>query len=144
MASIKPVLIICEEPIIYKPKPKRINKIQSNMSYIQKDHFGKRLFNQNKMSRKNKHEKKNKNKNNNNNNESSEKISFNLDLISLEEIENDFNEIKSKNEEFEVQKELLNLLRNANNNCKKENCPNNFGNFKRPKNPDYKNFELII
>ena len=142
MASIKPVLIICDEPIIHKPKPKRINKIQSNMSYIQKDYFSKRLFNQNKMSRKNKHEKKN--KNNNNNNESSEKISFNLDLISLEEIENDFNEIKSKNEEIEVQKELLNLLRNANNHYKNENCPNYFGKFKRPKNPDYKNFELII
>ena len=141
MASIKPVLIICEEPIIYKPKPKRINKIQSNMSYIQKDHFGKRLFNQNKISRRHNHGKNNKN---NYNNKKSEKISFNLDLISLEEIENDFNEIKSKNEEIEVQKELLNLLRNANNHYKNENCPNNFRKFKRPKNPDYKNFESLI
>ena len=141
MASIKPVLIICEEPIIHKPKPKRINKIQSNMPYIHKDHFSNRLFNKNKMSRKHNHGKRSKN---DHNNEKSEKISFNLDLISLEEIENDFNEIKSKNEELEVQKELLNLLRNANNNYKKENYPNNFGKFKRPKKPDYKNFELII
>ena len=141
MASIKPVLIICEEPIIHKPKPKRINKIQSNMSYIHKDHFSNRLFIKNKMSRKHNHGKRSKIAHNN---EKPEKISFNLDLISLEEIENDFNEIKSKNEELEVQKELLNLLRKANNKYKKENYPNNFGKFKRPKNPDYKNFELII
>ena len=116
MASIKPVLIICEEPIIHKPKPKRINKIQSNMSYIRKDHFSNRLFIKNKMSRKLNHGKRSKIAHNN---EKPEKISFNLDLISLEEIENDFNEIKSKNEELEVQKELLNLLRKANNKYKK-------------------------
>ena len=141
MASIKPVLIICDEPIIHKPKPKRINKIQSNMSYFNNGLFSNRQFNQNKISRRHNHGKNNKN---NYNNKKSEKISFNLDLISLEEIENDFNEIKSKNEEIEVQKELLNLLRNANNHYKNENCPNNFRKFKRPKNPDYKNFELLI
>ena len=140
MASIKPVLIICDEPIIHKPKPKRINKIQSNMSYFNNGHFSNRQFNQNKISRRYNHGKNNKN----NNNRKTEKISFNLDLISLEEIENDFNEIKSKKEEIEVQKELLNLLRNANNHYKNENCPNNFRKFKRPKNPYYKNFELFI
>ena len=140
MASIKPVSIICDEPIIHKPKPKRINKLHSNMSYFTNGHFSNRQFNQNKISRRHNHGKNNKN----NNNTKPEKISFNLDLISLEEIENDFNEIKSKNEEIEVQKELLNLLRNANNHYKNENCPNNFRKFKRPKNPDYKNFELFI
>ena len=135
MASIKPVLIICNEPIIHKPKPKRINKIQSNMSYFNNGLFSNRKFNQNKITRRH---------NIGKNNGKPEKISFNLDLISLEEIENDFNEIKSKNEEIEVQKELLNLLKNANNHYKNENCPNYFGKFKRPKNPDYKNFELFI
>ena len=141
MASIKPVLIICDEPVIHKPKPKRINKIQNNMPHINSGHFNHRQLNQNqnKMNRRHNHEKKKKN-----NNKPSEKISFNLDLISLEEIENDFNEIKSKKEEIEVQKELLTLLRNANDRCKNENCPNNFRKFKRPKNPYYKNFELFI
>ena len=139
MASIKPVLIICDETVIHKPKPKRINKIQNNVSHINNGYFNNRLLNQNKMIRRHNHEKKNKF-----NNKTSEKISFNLDLISLEEIENDFNEIKSKNEELEVQKELLNLLRNANNNFKKKNYCNNSRKFKRPKNPDYKNYELII
>ena len=139
MASIKPVLIICDEPIIHKPKPKRINKIQSNMSYFNNGHHSQLNQNKNKTNRRHNHEKKKKN-----NNKASEKISFNLDLISLEEIENDFNEIKSKNEEIEVQKELLNLLKKANNHYKNENYPNNFRKFKRPKNPDYKNFELFI
>ena len=139
MEIIKPELIICDEPIIHKLKPKRINQVQSNMSYFNNCYFSNRQFIQNKKSRRYNHEKKNKN---NINNKKSEKISFNLDLISLEEIENDFNEIKSKNEELEVQKELLNLLRNTNNNYKNEICPNNFGKFKRPKNPDYINFEL--
>ena len=141
MASIKPVLIICDEPVIHKPKPKRINKIQNNMPHINIGHFSHRQLNQNqnKMNRRHNHEKKRKN-----NNKGKEKMSFNLDLISLEEIENDFNEFKSKNEEIEVQKELLNLLRNANNNYKNENYCNNFRNLKRPKNPDYKNYELVI
>ena len=139
MTSIEPILIICDEPIIHKPKPKRIYKTKNNISYIDSEHFSNRLFNPCKMTRKHNNEKRNKN-----NNKASDKISFNLDLISLEEIENDFNVIKSKDEEFEVQKELLNLLRNTNNNYKKENCHNNFGKFKRPKNPDYKNFELIL
>ena len=138
MTSFEPVLIICDEPIIHKPKPKRINKIQYNMSFINNNHFNNRLFNQSKISRKHNHEKKNKN-----NNKKSKKKFPNLDLISLEEIENDFNEIKSKNEEFEVQEELLNLLRNANNNYKKEDSHNNICQLKRPKNFDYYNFELI-
>ena len=49
MASIKPVLIICDEPVIHKPKPKRINKIQNNVSHINNCYFNNRLLNQNKM-----------------------------------------------------------------------------------------------
>ena len=64
MAYIKPVLIICDEPIIHKPKPKRINKIQSNMSYFNNGLFSNRQFNQNKMSRRHNHGKINKIKNN--------------------------------------------------------------------------------
>ena len=137
MASIEPVLIICDEPVIHKPKPKRINKIQNNMPHINNGHFNKRQLNQNKMSRRHNHEK-------NKNNKMSKKMSFNLDLISLEEIDDDFNKFKSKSEEIEVQKELLFLLKNANNNYKKENHSNNFRKFKRPINPGYNKFQLII
>ena len=141
MASNEHVLIICDEPMIHKPKPKRINIIQNNVQNINSGHFNHRQLNQdkNKINRRLNHEKKKKN-----NNKKSEKMTFNLDLISLEEIENDFNEFKSKSEEMEAQKELLNLLRNANNNYKEENYCNNFRKFKRPKNPNYKNLELVI
>ena len=108
MASIKPILIICDESVIHKPKPKRINKIQNYILHINLGHFNHSQLNQNKnkTNRRHNHEKKKKN-----NNKTSEKISFNLGLISLEKIENDFNEFKLKNEEIEVQKELLNLLK---------------------------------
>ena len=141
MASNNPVLIICAEPVIHRPKPKRIHKMQYNMSYNNNGLLNNRRLNPGKYSRKNHHE----NKINKLNNKSSGKISFNLDLISLEEIENDFNEFKSKNEEIEAQKELLNLLRKAkNNNHQKENIRRNFGKFTEMNCPDCKNFELIV
>ena len=33
MASNNPVLIICDVPVIHRPKPKRIYKMQYNMSH---------------------------------------------------------------------------------------------------------------
>ena len=141
MASNNPVLIICDVPVIHRPKPKRIHKMQYNMSHNNNGLLNNRRLNPGKNSRKNHHE----NKINKLNNKTSGKISFNLDLISLEEIENDFNEFKSKNEEIEVQKELLNLLRKAkNNNHQKENIRRNFGKFTEMNCPDCKNCELIV
>ena len=145
MSSIKPAIIICEDPIIHKPKPRRTHKIQNNIPHQYNNGlFSNRPLNQSKKFRKNNN---NGNKNNNKvKNKTSDKLSFNLDLISLEEIENDFKEFKSKSEETEVQRELLNLLRNANNNNYNNNdltC-RKFGKYKRPENPDCKNYELVI
>ena len=139
MASIEPLLIICDEPIIHKPKPKRIHKIQNNTTYNNNGLFNHRLLKP-KTSRINNHHE---NKNNKIKNKQ-KKLSFNLDLISLEEIENDFNDFKSKSEEIEVQKELITLLKKTNNNG---NCYRrciNFGKNKRPINPIYKDYELAI
>ncbi len=64
-------------------------------------------------------------------------LSFNLDLISLEEIDNDFKEFKSKSEETEVQNELINLLKETNN----ESLNENFQTIKRPEKPFCKNIK---
>ena len=133
MDSNNLVLIICDEPVIHKPKPKRIHKIQYNMSHSNNNLFNNRQLKADKIQRKNYHD----NEINKINYKASKNLPFNLDLISLEEIENDFNEFKSKSEEIEAQKELLNLLRKANNNHKKENICRNFRNFKK-----YENFDL--
>ncbi len=134
MASIKPLVIICDEPIIHKPKPKRNHKIQNNKPY-RKGHSNSRTI-------------KTENLRSNNQQDSnifrfkkmqSQEIKFNLDLISVEEIKNDFECFESKSEEIKVQKELLNLLKNEDDNYEK-----NVRKCKRPENPQYDNFELFI
>ena len=131
MDSKNLVLIVCDEPIIYRPKPKRIHKIQNSMSNCNNGLFHNRHFNQGKNQRKNCHN----SKNNKKSIKAFRNLPFNLDLISLEEIEKDFNEIKFKKEEIKVQKELLNLLRKASNyNHKKENICRTFGNFTKTEN----------
>ena len=62
--------------------------------------------------------------------------SFNLDFISLEEIEKDFKEFKSKSEELEVQNELISLMFEADN----EYCDGNkkYEKIKRPQKPFWK------
>ena len=64
---------------------------------------------------------------------------LNLDLISLNEIENDFKEFKSKKEEQKVHKEISNLLIKAKMNKKNKKiliC-------KRPEKPLYNNYQDI-
>ena len=139
MASVEPLLIICDEPIIHKPKPKRIHKIQNNTPCNNNGLFNNRLLKP-KTSRTNNHHE---NKNNKIKNKQ-KKLSFNLDLISLEEIENDFNDFKSKSEDIEVQKELITLLKKTNNNGNCNRRCINIGKYKRPINPVYKNYELVI
>ncbi len=71
------------------------------------------------------------------------RIEFNLDKISLSEIEKDFIEFKFKNEEKKVQKELLNLMQKA-KMCKKNK---KFLTRQTPERPFYKyfdNVELVI
>ena len=132
MDSNNLALIICDEPVIHKPKPKRIHRMEYSMSHSNNGLFNNRRLNQGKILRKKYHE----NKNNKINNRISRNLPFNLDLISLEEIENDFNEFKSKNEEIEVQKELLNLLKKANNNKYKRENIRTLRNFKKSENFD--------
>ena len=61
---------------------------------------------------------------------------FNLDLISENEIKNDFDEFKSKSEEIKAQKELIYLIKK----CKKEKKNKNNMKYKRPeRQPLYNN-----
>ena len=140
MASVEPLLIICAEPKIYKPKPRRINKKINFLQYNKKTNIYNRNINHRASRINNYEQNKNKNKNNLSGNKN-EKLSFNLDLISLEEIENDFKEFKSKSEEIEVQRELINLMKRTND----ESCINdnyiNFQKIKRPQNPFSKNIK---
>ena len=66
--------------------------------------------------------------------------SQNIDLISYEEIENDFKLLKAKSEIIEVQNELLKLLENSTNDTSFDEETKNKA-IKRPKNTFYKNFE---
>ena len=71
------------------------------------------------------------------------RIEFNLDKISLSEIEKDFIEFKFKNEEKEVQNELINLMTKAKTNKKNKK----YLTRKTPERPLYKyyeNCELVI
>lgn len=54
---------------------------------------------------------------------------------SLEEIENDFNLLKAKSQNFENKNELIELLLTPNVRSRSENL------YERPKNPIYKNFK---
>ena len=68
---------------------------------------------------------------------------FNLDLISINEINKDFSEFKSRKEEMKVKKELLNLIKKV----KKSKNNKNNAKYKRPENPlysSYHDFELFI
>ena len=132
MASKEPLLIIYAEPKIHKPKPKRIIKkpnISNIYQYNKKSNHHNRYSNPRSSKMNNHDQKKMKNYVKN------EKLSFNLDLISLEEIENDFKEFKSKSEEIEVQKELINLMRRASDESYRNDNYRNFQRIKRPQNP---------
>ena len=134
MASKEPLLIICAEAKIHKPKPKRINKKSYIYQYNKKPNHYNRYSNP-RTSRMNNHDQKKKNY------EKNEKLCFNLDLISLEEIENDFKEFKSKSEEIEVQRELINLMRKANDESCRNDSFKNLHKIKRPQKPYCTNIE---
>ena len=139
MATEEPLLIICEEPKIHKPKPRRINK---NSNIFQNNNKSKYKRNQNRHSSKmNFYDEKNINSKNQLNEERGQNICFNLDKISLEEIENDFKLFKSKSEDIKVQKELLNLIRKVENESCRNDCYKKSKIIKRPENPFSKNIE---
>ena len=136
--SDKPKLIISKTNIIYKPKPKKIYKSKPNYSL--------NLY-PNKSYQINPKRKNKKNLDLNlKNNAKSEK--FDVESISLEEMEKDFKRLKAKREISKVEEELKQIMeestkdksREKNSNKKKKNKG-----IKRPKNVKYvlyKNFDF--
>ena len=100
--SNEPKFIVSDINIIYKPKPKRLYK--TNLKLAPHSHVNK--------IKKQKHKKSSENFDLNLKKQGSAK-SQNIDLISFEEIENDFKMLKAKSEIFEVENELLKLLENS-------------------------------
>ena len=136
--SDKSKLIISKTNIIYKPKPKKIYKSKPNYSL--------NLY-PNKSYQINPKRKNKKNLDLNlKNNAKSEK--FDVESISLEEMEKDFKRLKAKREISKVEEELKQIMeestkdksREKNSNKKKKNKG-----IKRPKNVKYvlyKNFDF--
>ena len=137
MAAKEPLVIACSNSKIFRPKPKRMNKKYNIYQYNKKCVYNNRQPKQkNSKADYNNESKKNALKNYLYE-EKNKALSFNLDLISLEEMENDFKEFKSKSEEIEVQNELINLIRKSDNEYFNENVQI----IKRPKKPFCKNFK---
>ena len=137
MAAKEPIIIMSSSSKIYNPKPKRMNKKYNIYQYNKKCVYNNRQLKTRKiMSDFNYENKKNCIKNYFYE-DKNKALSFNLDLISLEEIDNDFKEFKSKSEETEVQNELINLLKETNN----ESLNENFQTIKRPEKPFCKNIK---
>jgi hypothetical protein len=135
------IKIICADEVkIHRPKPKRINKKTNLFQYNKKCLYNNRQVKPRNF-RKNNNEQKKNNIKNYAYDEKKRNVSFNLDLISLEEIENDFKEFESKNEEIEVKRELLHLLWKADNETNRNDCCRNFQGIRRPQRTFCKNFE---
>ena len=140
MAAKEPILIVSSNPKIFRPKPKRVTKKCNLYQYNKKCTYNKIPKQKNIRKDFNHDNKKNYIIKNYLFEEKNKVHSFNLDFISLEEMENDFKEFKSKSEELEVQNELINLMFNADN----EFCCDNYKNIKkkekieRPKKPSCK------
>ena len=132
MSAKEPTLIVCSVPNIHKPKPRRINKKSNYYLYNNKHNINNnRPFNQ--RTKNNNVELKKHKKHNIY--EEKKKYSFNLDLIPLEEIENDFKELKSKFEEIEEQKELIQLIYKTESELLKNENNLNAKRIKRSKKP---------
>ena len=67
--------------------------------------------------------------------------SQNFDLISFEEIENDFKKLKARSEIVEVENELLKLLENSTKDTSFDEDERKNKVIERPKNIFYKNYE---
>ena len=138
MAAKEPLVIPCSNAKIFRPKPKRINKKYNIYQFNKKCVYNNRQPKQkNSKADYNNESKKNVLKNYLYE-EKNKALSFNLDFISLEEIDKDFKEFKSKSEELEVQNELINLMKKADNEYYYND---NVQIIKRPKKPFCKNFK---
>ena len=117
----------------YKPsikekiEPKNLNKeVKEEKENLDTSNSNKNEFKKNNM-KYFVHDEKNKN------------LPFNLNSISLEEIENDFKEFKIKNEETEVQRELIDLILKADNESCRNECNLNCQRIRRPQKTFCKN-----
>ncbi len=117
MKSINEKVIYCEVKNIYKPKPKRLFKINDCFKGHSKFKPGqKRIPNYNKDI----HQKKIWG----NNNKNKLKNKYDFESISLEEIENDFEIFKAKSEALKVENELMKILLEPSNKEKLNNINN--------------------
>ena len=109
-----------EYPKIYKPKPKKL--CMSHNLAINKNSYRKHFLlsptTNSKMSNKNKKD-----------------FKLDIDDISVEEIESDFNILKARSEIIEVENELLSLIRNSTKDNSLEEDNRNIIKNKRPKRP---------
>ena len=130
-------LIMNDINIIYKPKPKKVYK--SNFELSPKSIT---ISNQDSKAHGKKHKNRKKHENLNLNlKKNGMTKSQNFDLISFEEIENDFKLLKAKSEMVQVQNELLKLLENSTNDTSFDEEEKKKKVIKRPKNLLYNNCE---
>ena len=133
--SDKSKLIISKTNIIYKPKPKKIYKSKPNYSL---NFYPNKSF---QLNQKRKNQKKldlNLQKN-----AKSEK--FDMESISLEEMEKDFKRLRAKREITKVEKELKQIMEESTKDNSGENKKKKYRGIKRPKNVKYvlyKNFDF--
>ena len=133
--SDKSKLIISKTNIIFKPKPKKIYKSKPNYSL---NFYPNKSF---QLNQKRKNQKKldlNLQKN-----AKSEK--FDMESISLEEMEKDFKRLRAKREITKVEKELKQIMEESTKDNSNENKKKKYRGIKRPKNVKYvlyKNFDF--
>jgi hypothetical protein len=135
--SNEPELIMNDINIIYRPKPKKVYK--SNFELSPKSNT---ISNQDSKTHGKKHKNRKKHENLNLNlKKNGMTKSQNFDLISFEEIENDFKLLKAKSEMVQVQNELLKLLENSTIDTSFDEEEKKKKVIKRPKNLLYNNCE---
>ena len=134
MKSKNEKIIYCDVKKIHKPKPKKMFKINDCYKGNIKCNPGHRKIPNynNDIPKKKKNEYYNKNKFN----------KFDIDSISLEEIEKDFIAFKSKNETLKVENELLQLLLEPSNKEKCNNIKNN--KMKKQLSPEENKYNINI
>ena len=127
-----------EGPILYRPKPKKLYIIHT----INKDKNSfKKYFPLSPTSNSNFNLKNMKNENHIKKRKEKKNSKFDINKISLEEIETDFNLLKHRSEVIEVENELLSLLRNSTKENSMEDDIKDIIKIKRPKNPFLQNLE---
>ena len=146
MNSNDPLLIFSEVPKIYKPKPKLlvITPINlSNWKYVRiNGHPCKTPVTKTKyLNNPRKKHHTNTAKSNMTNKKDEAEDKFDFDLISFEEIENDFNNFKARSEILKAENELISLMRR--NSTKDSLNEDNNKSIERAKNPFFNNCDEI-